>query len=77
MEDLEGPQQIHGFLQRHPDMTRVKINISDFFPLSTPELERLVTPEGDLRTLPSDLPNEQARLAGLDGFYAASLTRRP
>ena len=77
LEDLEGPQQIHGFLQRHPDMTRVKINISDFFPLSTPELERLVTPEGDLRTLPSDLPNEQARLAGLDGFYAASLTRRP
>jgi len=75
LEDAEGPQQIHAFLQRHPDMMRVKISALDLFHPVTPELERLITPEGDLRTLPSDFAHEQARLAGLDGFYAAVLAR--
>jgi 16S rRNA (cytosine967-C5)-methyltransferase len=34
-----------------------------------------VSPEGDLRTLPCHLPDQDARLAGLDGFYAARMER--
>jgi 16S rRNA (cytosine967-C5)-methyltransferase len=35
----------------------------------------LVTPEGELRTLPCHLPDEEPRMGGLDGFFAARLTR--
>jgi 16S rRNA (cytosine967-C5)-methyltransferase len=38
-------------------------------------LSQIVTPEGDLRTLPSHLPHADPRLAGLDGFYAARLVK--
>ena len=31
--------------------------------------------DGDLRTLPSHLPNADPRLSGLDGFYAARLVK--
>jgi 16S rRNA (cytosine967-C5)-methyltransferase len=39
-------------------------------------LAACVTPEGDMRTLPTHLPNEDARLAGMDGFFAARLRRK-
>jgi 16S rRNA (cytosine967-C5)-methyltransferase len=35
----------------------------------------LLDAHGDLRTLPSDLPDPDSRLAGLDGFFAARLAR--
>jgi 16S rRNA (cytosine967-C5)-methyltransferase len=35
------------------------------------DLSELISPEGDLRTLPSHLPE----LGGMDGFYAARLRR--
>jgi 16S rRNA (cytosine967-C5)-methyltransferase len=38
-------------------------------------LAEIVTPEGDLRTLPSHLPHADPRLGGLDGFYAARLIK--
>ncbi len=34
---------------------------------------RVHQPDGDLRTLPCQLPDPDSRLAGLDGFYAARL----
>ena len=34
-----------------------------------------ITPAGDLRTFPYDLPREEPGLSGLDGFYAARLIR--
>jgi 16S rRNA (cytosine967-C5)-methyltransferase len=34
-----------------------------------------VSAAGDLRTLPMQLPDEEPRWAGLDGFYAARLSR--
>jgi 16S rRNA (cytosine967-C5)-methyltransferase len=34
-----------------------------------------ITADGDLRTLPSHLPDPDSRMAGLDGFYAARLQR--
>ena len=35
----------------------------------------VLTPEGDLRTLPCHLPDPDPRMAGLDGFYAARIVR--
>ena len=35
-----------------------------------------ITAVGDLRTLPFHLPQPQQELSGLDGFYAARLSRR-
>ena len=34
-----------------------------------------ITPAGDLRTFPYDLPNDTPALGGIDGFYAARLVR--
>ena len=34
-----------------------------------------INADGDLRTLPLHLPDPDPRWAGLDGFYAARLTR--
>ena len=36
----------------------------------------LISEDGDLRTLPSHLPDSDSRFAGLDGFYAARLEKR-
>ena len=37
---------------------------------------KIVTADGDLRTLPCHLPHRDPRLGGLDGFYSARLVRR-
>jgi 16S rRNA (cytosine967-C5)-methyltransferase len=39
------------------------------------EMAELLTPAGDLRTLPCHLADPDPRLAGLDGFFAARLER--
>ena len=36
---------------------------------------KIVTADGDLRTLPCHLPHRDPRLGGLDGFYAARLVK--
>jgi len=41
-----------------------------------PGLEEAITQNGDLRTTPDMLPDADAGLAGLDGFYAARLIKR-
>jgi 16S rRNA (cytosine967-C5)-methyltransferase len=38
-------------------------------------LTDILTPDGDLRTLPCHLPHQDPRLGGLDGFYAARLIK--
>ena len=38
-------------------------------------LEEVVSADGDLRTLPCHYPNADPKLGGLDGFYAARITR--
>ena len=35
-----------------------------------------VNENGDLRTLPYELPDADSRFGGIDGFYAARLTKR-
>lgn len=70
LEPEEGEQQIAGLLARDPRVRRKRLQADDVAGLA-----ELVTPEGDLRTLPCHLPAEEPRLGGLDGFYAARLER--
>jgi 16S rRNA (cytosine967-C5)-methyltransferase len=66
LEPEEGPQQISRFLARTSGFRRVPIQLSEIGGLA-----EFLTPESDLRTLPSHLQS----LDGIDGFFAARLVR--
>jgi 16S rRNA (cytosine967-C5)-methyltransferase len=70
LEPEEGEQAIASFLATEPAMRRAPIEAGEVAGLT-----EIVTPEGDLRTLPCHLPREEPRFAGLDGFYAARLVK--
>jgi 16S rRNA (cytosine967-C5)-methyltransferase len=70
LEPDEGEQQVRSLLERHPELRRLPVEAAEL-----PGLEEAVTADGDVRTLPFMLPNEQPRLAGIDGFYIARLER--
>ncbi len=70
LEPEEGEQGVAALLAAEPALRRV--------PIEAPEvagLSEILTPEGDLRTLPSHLPNADPKLGGLDGFFAARLVK--
>ncbi len=67
LQPEEGVQRIAAFLKRHPGMKRQKITTPEVLGMS-----ELVSPEGDLRSLPCHLGDQ----GGLDGFYAARLVKR-
>lgn len=71
LEPEEGEQQIAALLARNPDLERDPIRPDEVGGQSA-----FITQLGELRTLPSHLPHEEPRLAGLDGFYAARLRKR-
>ncbi len=71
LEPEEGQAQIAALLRRNPDVSRVPIDADEIGGLA-----ECVTEEGDLRTLPNHLPNDDHRLSGMDGFFAARLRRR-
>jgi 16S rRNA (cytosine967-C5)-methyltransferase len=71
LEPEEGPQQIEGFLARHPHFARKPIIAGE-----SGVAADWLTPDGDLRTLPFHLPGPQPELSGMDGFYAARLVLR-
>jgi 16S rRNA (cytosine967-C5)-methyltransferase len=71
LEPEEGEAAIASFLARTPTVGRRPITPAEVF-----EQAQFVTPEGDLRTLPSHWPSDDPRLGGLDGFFAARLERR-
>ncbi len=62
----EGPERIAAALRRHPNLARVPIKAEELY-----GFKELVTPDGDLRSLPSHL----AQHGGIDGFYAARLVK--
>jgi 16S rRNA (cytosine967-C5)-methyltransferase len=66
LEPEEGPQQVAHLLERSNRFRRVPVR-----PEEVGGLTDLLTRDGDLRTLPSHL----SELDGIDGFYAARLTR--
>jgi 16S rRNA (cytosine967-C5)-methyltransferase len=70
LEPEEGEQQISALLAREPRLSRLPIDVNEF-----DGLDGLVTPEGDLRTLPCLWPDSDPRMAGMDGFFAARLQR--
>ena len=71
LEPEEGEAQIAALLARDPRVTRAPIAAADVFGHA-----ECVSEAGDLRTLPHYLPAEDARWAGLDGFFAARLIRK-
>jgi 16S rRNA (cytosine967-C5)-methyltransferase len=70
LEPEEGEQAIASLLATEATVHRVPIDAGEVAGLG-----ELVTPNGDLRTLPCHLPHDDPRLGGLDGFYAARLVK--
>jgi 16S rRNA (cytosine967-C5)-methyltransferase len=71
LEPEENEQIVGALLAKEPDVRRV--------PIAAHEVsgqDAFVSPAGDLRTLPCQLPDADSRLAGVDGFYAARLEKR-
>jgi 16S rRNA (cytosine967-C5)-methyltransferase len=70
LEPEEGEQAIASLLARIPGLRRSPISAAEVGGLA-----ELVTPEGELRTLPCHLPDAEPRMGGLDGFFASRLER--
>jgi 16S rRNA (cytosine967-C5)-methyltransferase len=71
LEPEEAEDQIAALLARDPRVARLPITAQDVFGHA-----EFLTAEGDLRTLPPQLPDPDSRWGGLDGFYAARLMRK-
>lgn len=72
LEPEEGEQQIAALLARDSRMSRARITAEEVFGHA-----EFLTPDGALRTLPQYLPDPDPHWGGLDGFYAARLTKAP
>jgi 16S rRNA (cytosine967-C5)-methyltransferase len=70
LEPEEGERQVDAFLARNTNVRRVPVAAAEVGGVGD-----FVSRNGDLRTLPCRLPNQDGRLAGCDGFYAARLKR--
>ena len=70
LEPEEGEQAVATLLAAEPALRRDPIAAAEVAGLS-----EILTPEGDLRTLPCHLPNADPKLGGLDGFFAARLVK--
>jgi 16S rRNA (cytosine967-C5)-methyltransferase len=71
IEPEEGESQIAALLRRNPDFRRERIEPGE---VGIPA--EFINADGELRTLPSYWPNENPRMAGIDGFFAARLRRQ-
>jgi 16S rRNA (cytosine967-C5)-methyltransferase len=70
LEREEGEDAVAALLARNPALARRPIAAAE-----VGNLPELITADGDLQTLPCHLPDPDPRFGGLDGFYAARLTR--
>jgi 16S rRNA (cytosine967-C5)-methyltransferase len=70
LEPEEGIDVVEDALRNEPKLRRRPILPGEIHIASD-----WLTPHGDLRTLPCHLPDPDAAMAGLDGFYAARLER--
>ena len=71
LEPEEGRAIVADLLAQEPGVRRVPVTAAEIGGESS-----LIGEDGDLRTLPSHLPDSDSRFAGLDGFYAARLEKR-
>jgi len=70
LEPEEGEKVIADFLAGEPRVRRRPVEAAEI-----PGSEGLINANGDLRSLPHYWPDGEARMAGLDGFFAARLER--
>jgi 16S rRNA (cytosine967-C5)-methyltransferase len=70
LEPEEGENIVAAALSRDTRIRRDPIAAAEF-----PGLDGLITPLGELRTLPCHWPDADVRMSGLDGFFAARLHR--
>jgi 16S rRNA (cytosine967-C5)-methyltransferase len=70
LEPEEGSEVVADLLAHDSRMLREPIIAADVHGLT-----EFIDSAGDLRTLPCQLPDSNAQMAGLDGFYAARLRR--
>jgi 16S rRNA (cytosine967-C5)-methyltransferase len=71
LEPEENQEVVAALLARNSSVRRMPIGAGEVFGRA-----EFISPDGDLRTLPCQLPDPDSRLAGLDGFYAARLEKR-
>jgi 16S rRNA (cytosine967-C5)-methyltransferase len=70
LEPEEGEAAVAEALASDASLRRMPVT-----PAEVGGLAELLTAEGDLRTLPSHLPDSDPRLSGMDGFYVARLIK--
>ena len=70
LEPEEGETIVSAVAEQDRRVRRKPITAAEF-----PALDGLITPLGELRTLPCDWPEPDPRMHGLDGFFAARLER--
>src|SRR5262249_3326365 len=70
LQPEEGEDAIAALLARDPRVRRQPFSATELS-----GLDGLLTPAGDLRTLPCHWPDPEPQMAGLDGFYAVRLQR--
>jgi 16S rRNA (cytosine967-C5)-methyltransferase len=70
LEPEENETIVAELLAREPGMRRAPLAGADVFGHG-----EFVTKDGDLRTLPCQLPDADSRFSGLDGFYAARMIK--
>jgi 16S rRNA (cytosine967-C5)-methyltransferase len=70
LEPEEGENVIAATLEQDRRIKRKPIATAEF-----PGIEEFVTAAGEVRTLPCHWPDTDARMSGLDGFFAARLER--
>ncbi len=70
LEPEEGEQAIASLLATESDVRRLPVTSGE-----VGGLDEILTPDGDIRTLPSHLAHSDPRLGGLDGFFAARLVK--
>jgi 16S rRNA (cytosine967-C5)-methyltransferase len=70
LEAEENETVIAELLAREPGVRRAPFTAAELF-----GHDEFISADGDLRTLPCQLPDPDLRFAGLDGFYAARLVK--
>ncbi len=70
LEPEEGADLVREFLAAEPRVVRRPITIDEVYGCG-----EFLTPVGELRTLPCHWGDTDSRMSGLDGFYAARLSR--
>lgn len=70
LDPREGEEVTARVLDALPQLARHPVDPKDW-----PGLEQAVTADGEIRTTPAMLPDDNPRLTGLDGFFASVLVR--